>query len=213
LAGLAVALTSMPARAEIITFFDASQGSSVTVGTTSDTMVSQGYRFVYTRDYLFTGGTGQIIGRPVSVNWPDGLQAQYVTAGPNPVQASVTISRLDGDVFDILSFSARLLANPGAGRAFEVVPKLDGEEPLNDPIEFDCSGGPAIVYTYNQTPNHLGQSTAPLTGYDSYEIGLTLDYALLSITLQGAAVPEPAALPGIILFTVPCLRRPFRTRR
>jgi len=200
------------AHAEILTFFDASQGSSVTVATTSDTMISQGYEFTYTRDYLFTGNTGQIIGRPVSVTWPTGLHAQYVTAGPNPEKASVTIRRVDGDVFSIRAFTAQLLANPGAGRAFEVVPKLDGEEPLDDPIQFDCSSG--ITFTYSDTPNYLGQTTDPLTGYDFYKINLTLDYALLAITVEGSpTVPEPTTLPLLALAALPLVRRPSRTKR
>lgn len=202
------------AHAEILTFFDASQGSSVTVGTTSDTMTSQGYVFTYTRDYLFTGGTGTIIGRPVNVTWPTGLHAQYVTTGPNPAKASVTIRREDGAVFDILEFTTKLLANPGAGRAFEVVPKLNGEEPLNDPIQFDCSNGSAgTVFTYSATPNYLGQTTLPLTGYDSYQIGLTLDYALLGITVDGpATIPEPTTLTLVALALVPFVRRLQRQR-
>jgi len=205
LATLMVALNASSARAEILSFFDASQSNLVTVATTSDTLTSHGYQFTYTRDYLFTGGTGQIIGRPVNVNWPTGLHAQYITAGPNPAKASVTIRRVDGDVFDILDFTVQLLANPGAGRAFEVVPKLGGEEPLNDPIQFDCSGGSSYsIFTYSHTPNYLGQTTVPLSGYDSYQIGLTLDYALLDITVQGATmVPEPATFTLFTLALVP----------
>ena len=212
--GVMVAPSAASARAEILSFFDASQGSSVTVATTSDTLTSHGYQFTYTHDYLFTGGTGQIIGRPVNVTWPTGLHAQYVTAGPTPAKASVMICRVDGEVFDILDFTAQLLANAGAGRAFEVVPKLNGEEPLNDPIQFDCSGSTYSTYTYSHTPNYLGQTTVPLTGYDSYQIGLTLDYALLDITVQGATtVPEPATLTLVTLALVSFVRRPSRTRR
>ncbi|MBI1336518.1 MAG: hypothetical protein GC164_06105 [Phycisphaera sp.] len=193
-------LCGTTAYGAVVSFFEASQGGSVTVAATSDTLTSGGYQFTYTRDYLFTGGTGQIIGRPVVVNWPTGLHAQYVTTGPNPAKASVTIRRVDGQVFDILSFKAELLANAGAGRAFEVVPKLNGEEPLNDPIQFDCSGSTYNVFTYSHTPNYLGQTTLPLSGYDTYTINLTLDYALLNITVQGAEIaPEPASCTVLLV--------------
>lgn len=148
------------------------------------------------------------------MSWPDGLHAQYVTEGPNPANASVTITRVDGDVFGIFEFTVKLLADPGAGRAFEVVPKLNGEELLDDPIQFDCSGSyGGSIFTYSHIPNHLGQSTVPLTGYDDYRIELSLDYALLGITLQGAPVPEPVALPLAALVVLPALRHVRQVRR
>ena len=96
---------------------------------------------------------------------------------------------------------------PGPASAFEVVPKLNGEEPLNDPIQFDCSGLTYSTYTYSHTPNYLGQTTVPLTGYDSYQIGLTLDYALLDITVQGATtIPEPATLTLLVTLALDTFR-------
>ena len=55
-------------------------------------------------------------------------------------KAKITVRRVDGAVFDLTAFSAKLLANAGAGRAIEIVPFLNGQEPLNDPLYFDVSG-------------------------------------------------------------------------
>jgi hypothetical protein len=170
-------------------FFDPSQVATlVTTGTTSDTISSEGYLFTYTRDKLFTGGVGLTnpVGRAVRIPWPDGVEAQYVTSGPNPGNAKITLRRVDGAVFDLTSFTAHLLANAGAGRAIEIVPLLNGEEPLNDPLYFDVSGNYGNEFSYDTTPNYLG-TTAALTNYDAYVINLTLDYALTALTLESAA--------------------------
>jgi hypothetical protein len=170
-------------------FFDTSQVATlVATGTTSDTVSSEGYLFTYTRDKLFTGGGGLTdpVGRAVRIPWPDGVEAQYITAGPNPGNAKITVRRVDGGVFDLTSFTAKLLANAGAGRAVEIVPLLNGEEPLNNPLYFDVSGNYGNEFSYDTTPNYLG-STAVLTNYDAYMINLTLDYALTALTLESAA--------------------------
>ena len=151
-------------------------------GITSDTISCEGYLFTYTRDKLFTGGGSEPIGRPVRVPWPDGIEAQYVTAGPNPTKAQIIVRRVDGGIFDLTSFTARLLANAGAGREIEIVPLLNGEEPLNDPLFFDVSGNYGMEFSYDTSPNPYG-STADLVGYDAYKINLTLDYALTALTL------------------------------
>jgi len=172
-------------------FFDGSQPTNlVASGTTSDTISSEGYLFTYTRDKLFTGGTTNVTGRPVRVNWPDGLEAQYVTAGPNPGKAKITVRRVDGAVFGLTAFTAKLLANAGAGRAIEIVPLLNNQEPLNDPLYFDVSGNYGNEFSYDTSPNYLG-TTAALTNYDTYVINLTLDYALMSLTLTDASLPPP----------------------
>lgn len=170
-------------------FFDGSQTTNVVAtNATSDTISTAGYLFTYTRDKLFTGGTTNVIGRPVRVNWPDGLEAQYVTTTTN--KAEITVRRVDGAVFDLTAFSAKLLANAGAGRAIEIVPLLNGQEPLNDPLYFDVSGNYGNVFSYDTSPNYLG-TTAALTNYDTYVITLTLDYALMSLTLTDASLPPP----------------------
>ena len=189
LAGVLVCLLSHACAGGTTVFFDPSQVATlVTTGTTSDTISSEGYLFTYTRDKLFTGGVGLTnpVGRAVRIPWPDGVEAQYVTSGPNPGKAKITLRRVDGAVFDLTSFTAHLLANAGAGRAIEIVPLLNGEEPLNDPLYFDVSGNYGNEFSYDTTPNYLG-TTAALTNYDAYVINLTLDYALTALTLESAA--------------------------
>lgn len=184
--------------AETIVFFDSSQvATPVSSGVTSDTISSQGYLFTYTRDKLFTGGLGGgPIGRAERVSWPEGVEAQAVTTPPPGVtdyKARITLQRIDGEVFDLTAFSAKLLANTaGAGGKFEVVPFLNGEEVLNDPVEFDATGNAGNVFSYNTSPNPLG-STMLLTGFDKYMIGLYVDFALVDLTLDSAVVPEPSS--------------------
>jgi hypothetical protein len=186
LAAVLVSLVPYATTAQTTVFFDSSQVATlVATNTTSETISSEGYLFTYTRDKLFTGGVGLTnpIGRAVRIPWPDGVEAQYVTAGPNPDKARITVRRVDGAMFDLTSFTAKLLANAGAGRAIEIVPLLNGQEPLNDPLYFDVSGNYGNEFSYDTSPNHLG-TTAALTNYDAYAINLTLDFALTALTLQ-----------------------------
>lgn len=174
-------------------FFDSSQTATlVTSGVTSDTIRSNGYVFTYTRDKLFTGGTGQVIGRQVRVPWPDGVEAQAVTTPPPGItdhKARITIRRVDGNVFDLTAFTAQLLANTaGAGGSIEIMPVLDGEDAFNDPLYFNATGYYGSTFSYDTSPNYLG-STALLTGYDTYKIGLYVDFALIGLTLECAAIP------------------------
>ncbi len=187
-----------PATAGTTAFFDPSQiATLVATNTTSDIISSEGYLFEYTRDKLFTGGVGLTnpVGRAVRIPWPDGVEAQYVTTSTN--NARIIVRRVDGAVFDLTSFTAHLLANAGAGRAIEIVPLLNGQEPLNDPLFFDVSGNYGNEFSYDTSPNHLG-STAALTNYDAYVINLTLDYALTALTLE-SAVPNVNHAPTEIV--------------
>jgi len=185
LAGLA----PRPSFAIVTVFFNPDQvATPAGTGVTTDTITCEGYRFVYTRDKLFTGGGSEPIGRAVRIPWPTGLEAQYVTAGPNPTKAQIEVRRVDGGVFDLTSFTAKLLANAGAGRAIEIVPLLGGQEPLNDPLYFDVTGNYGMNFSYDTSPNPLG-STAALVGYDMYKINLTLDYALTALTLTDPSEP------------------------
>lgn len=188
-------LCSATAEATTVVFFDPSQvATDVASGVTSDTVSSEGYLFTYTRDKLFTGGIGlpDPIGRPVRVAWPDGVEAQAVTSGPNPGKAQITIERVDGGVFDLTAFTAQLLANTAAtGAAFEIMPTLGGEDAFADPLYFDASGYYGSTFSYDESPSYLG-STSLLKGFEQYKIGLFVDFALTGLTLGGAPVPEPS---------------------
>lgn len=168
-------------------FFDSSQSTNIVAsGTTSDTISSEGYLFILTRDKLFTGGVGLTnpIGRYLRVHWPDGLEAQAVTAGPNPSGAQITIKREDGEPFDIQSFTAQLLANTGgAGASFEIMPMIQGEDGLADPLIYDATG---------YAGQHFSYSTPPLVGFDAYKISLYVDFALMNLTVVDASPPRPA---------------------
>ncbi|MEZ4386935.1 MAG: hypothetical protein R3D98_05050 [Candidatus Krumholzibacteriia bacterium] len=176
-------------RAAITEFFNPSQVATlVEEGPDYDTISCQGFLFTYTRDKFFTGGGSDPIGRPVRVAWPEGIEAQYVTAGPNPRKAEILVRRIDGQIFDLTAFTVQLLANAGAGRAIEIVPMLNGEEPLNDPLYFDVSGYYGQYFSYDTSPNPNG-STAELVDYDAYKITLTLDFALTALTLNDQYAP------------------------
>lgn len=209
-------MTCSTAHAEIVVFFNGGQSwTDVASGVTSDTSSSEGYLFTYTRDKLFTGGVGltEPIGRYVQVSWPDGIHAQAVTSGPNPGKARITISREDGDVFDLVAFNAKLLANTaGAGGSFEIMPKLsNGEDAFNDPLYFDATGIAGNTFTYGPTPTYQGQSTNLLKGYGTYSIDLYVDFALTSLTVDGAPVPEPTSMGLLVAgFTLLLGRRRAR---
>lgn len=185
-------LCCVTANASTIVFFDSSQiATPVASGVTWDAFSSNGYSFTYTRDKLYTGGTGQVIGRQVRVPWPEGVEAQAVTTPPPGVtdyKARISLSRVDGDVFDLTAFTAKLLANTaGAGASIEIMPLLNGEDAFNDPLYFNATGYYGQSFSYDESPNYLG-STALLKDFDTYKIGLYVDFALIALTLQGAAV-------------------------
>lgn len=182
--------------AETTVFFDACQIATLeNSGETSDTISSRGYLFTYTRDKLFTGGTGQPIGRPVRVPWPDGVEAQAVTTPPPGVtdyKARIIIRRVDGYVFDFTAFTAKLLANTaGAGGAIEIMPLVNGEDAFADPLYFDVTGFYGQTFSYDTTPNPWG-STALLTGYDTYKVALYVDFAFVALTLNSAVAGDQA---------------------
>ena len=176
----------------VTVFFDEAQVATiVATGTTSDTISSEGYLFTFTRDKLFTGGVGLTnpIGRSVRVPWPQGVEAQAVTTGPVFSSAKITIRRVDGGLFDLTSFTAKLLANTfGAGGSIEIMPKLDGEDARNDPYYFDASGSYGMLFSYNTTTPGYQGNTSPLTNYEAYVISLYVDYALTALTLDNVDV-------------------------
>jgi len=195
------ALAWLPGQAETTTFFSSCQVATPDAsGVTSDTITSNGYRFIYTRDKLFTGGTGQPIGRQVRIPWPTGVEAQAVTTPPPGVtdyKARLTLQRVDGQPFDLPAFTFKLLANTaGAGGTLEIMPSLNGEDGFNDPIYFDATGYYGQNFSYNTSPNPWG-STALLTGFDTYKIGLYVDFAFIAITLNSASPgPQSCCLSG-----------------
>ena len=204
------------AHAVTTTFFDSSQTATlVETGLTFDTISSEGYLFTYTLDKYWTGGTSNPPGRFVTVTWPDGVQAQAVTtAGPTTTTgpAQITIQRVDGNVFDLTAFTAKLLANTaGAGGAIEVMPKINGEDALANPVAFDATG------YYGQSFSYAMPSTRLLSGADSYTFSLYVDFALTGLTLVDASapIPEPKTyammLAGIGLVGSTVARRKRRT--
>lgn len=174
------------AQAATTVFFNSSQTTNLVVsGTTSDTLSSEGYLFTLSRDKLFTGGVGLTnpIGRTIRIPWPAGLEAQAVTTGPSVSGARITVKRQDGQPFSIESFGAKLLANTaGAGGSFEIMPKLDGEDGLPDPVMYDATGYYGQPFAYN---------TPGLAGFDAYIMTLYVDFALTSFTVVDASVPPP----------------------
>jgi hypothetical protein len=184
-----IGLTALLSTAHAVTnvFFDVSQTTNlVTSGATSDTISSEGYLFTFTRDKLFTGGVGLTnpIGRYTRVFWPDGLEAQAVTAGPNPSNARIDIRRQDGEIFAINSLTFKLLANTfGAGASLEVMPRLNGEDGVPEPFMYNASGYYGQQFT-NNTPE--------LSGFDSYKITLYVDYALMRLTMIDPTLPPPS---------------------
>ena len=187
------------ARAATTLFFDNCQiATLLNSGVTSDTISSSGYEFTYTRDKLFTGGTGHVIGRQVRIPWPEGVEAQAVTTPPPGVtdyKARLKLRRVDGEVFALTAFTAKLLANTaGAGGSIEIMPLLNGEDAFNDPLYFDVTGYYGQTFSYDTSPNPWG-STALLTGFDTYKINLYVDFALVSLTLNSAVGDGACCLP------------------
>lgn len=184
----ALLLQSGPVGAITVSLFDHSQPIVLTSSsTTSDTYQTEGYLITATRDKLFTGGVDMTdpIGRSIRVPWPDGMEAQAVTTGPNPAKARIMIERVDGQPFDIAAFTAKLLGNTaGAGASLEIMPMTAGEDAFSDPAMFDASGYYGISFSYSPTQ---------LSGFDSYKITLYVDFALTSLTLTEASPPPPSS--------------------
>ena len=185
-AGIAALFEPRAARAANTVFFEASQTTNlVTSGVTSDTIASEGYLFTFTRDKLFTGGVGLTnpIGRTVRIPWPQGLEAQAVTDGPNLSGARMSISRQDGQTFAMESFAFKLLASTaGAGAAIEIMPLLNGEDGLPNPVMLDATGYYGKNFSY---------TTPTLSGFDTYKMTLYVDFAVLNLTLVDTTVPPP----------------------
>ncbi len=93
--------------------------------------------------------------------------------------------------------SFRLLANTaGAGAALEIMPLLNGEDGLPNPIAFDATGYAGMTFHYDTSPNPWG-STALLTGFDTYKLSLYVDFALVGLTFtSNAPGPQSCCLPN-----------------
>ena len=185
LAAAGLLASIFPGRAVTNNFFNASQTMAVVSSNlNSVTISSGGYLFTYSQDGYFTGGLGGgPIGRFFTVVWPNGVQAQAYTAGPLAgTGANLTIKRADGNLFDLQSFTGRILLNTaGAGGAFEIMPQLNGNDAFANPLQYDCTGYAGMNFPY----------TTALTGYDTYLVHLWGDFALVQLTLVDASPPPP----------------------
>jgi hypothetical protein len=172
------------------TFFSPYQTATVvTTNMTSTTIRSRGYLFTYSVDGWWSAWPGgPPTGRLQPVHWPDGVDAQAITAdasGPLSQQTSAQISirRVDGQPFDLQTFTGRILGNTaGAGAAFELMPQFNGNDTFPDPLTYDATGYAGQSFAY-----------APmLTGYDTYNLSLWMDYALTQLTVSDpGAITQP----------------------
>jgi hypothetical protein len=190
--------TAAPAATNV--FFTGSQTATVATSNINAVTIQSGaYRFTYSVDGYFTGGVGLTnpVGRFFSVFWPNGIQAQAITTGPLVGKgATVTIRRTDGGLFGLRSFTGKLLANTAAtGADFELMPQLDGEDALNDPLMFNASGYHGSLFPH----------TPALSGYDAYKVNLFVDFALTALTLVDS---DPAAPPGTPTNTITATASP-----
>jgi hypothetical protein len=148
------------AQAVTAVFFNNSQAATVVAtNMASTTISSSGYLFTYSLDNWWyptiSIGPGTPTGRFSSVNWPTGVQAQTITAGPTgslttQISATITIKRVDGLPFDLTSFAANILGNTGgAGAAFEIMPLLNGQDGFVNPLTLDATGIAGITFSYS----------------------------------------------------------------
>lgn len=178
---------AVPALAMTYTnvFFNASQTMSVVSSSINAVTIRSGdYWFTYSVDgYWSPYPGGQPTGRFFTINWPTGVQAQAITAGPLVGKgANITIKRADGKKFDLKSFTGKILLNTaGAGAAFEIMPLLDGEDALPDPLLYDCTGYGGASFSY----------VPSLVNYDTYKIHMWGDFALTALTLIDSNPPLP----------------------
>ncbi len=167
-------------------FFTGSQTALLIVSNINAVTLQSGdYLFTYSADGYWSSGGGPPTGRFFSVHWPNGVQAQAITAGPNlGVGANITLKRADGKRFDLRAFTGKILLNTaGAGGAFEIMPKLDGNDAFNDPVMYDCTGYAGASFPY----------TTALAGYDTYQVHMWGDFALTALTLIDTNPPVPPA--------------------
>src|SRR5512141_692470 len=175
-----------PAGAVTNYFFNTSQTATLVVSNINAVTIQSGdYRFTYSADGYWSPGGGTPTGRPFSVFWPTGVQAQAITAGPLLGSgANITLKRADGKLFDLQAFTGKILLNTaGAGGAFEIMPQLNGNDAFNNPLQYDCTGYAGASFAY----------TTALAGYDTYQIHMWGDFALTALTLIDTNPPVPPA--------------------
>jgi hypothetical protein len=140
-----------------------------TSGSYSNLLTSNGYRFTYSQNKVITSVNNAV--------WPTGLHLQELTSG-SVGPAKATIARIDKKPFSIVSFSATLLCSVvGESASFKWVPRLLGEDLLNDEVLYSTNGyGTGTTLTFN--------SLSLLTGGDSYSVTFPCDVVLNSITVS-----------------------------
>jgi len=179
-------LGSSAAQSVTNVFFNASQTATLIVSNINAITIQSGdYRFTYSVDGYWSSGGGTPTGRFFSVFWPDGVQAQAITAGPLlGTGANIRLARADGKPFDLQAFTGKILLNTaGAGGAFEIMPLLNGNDAFPNPLQYDCTGYAGQSFAY----------TPALAGYDTYQIHMWGDFALMALTLIDTNPPiQPA---------------------
>jgi hypothetical protein len=125
------------------------------------------------------------------VAWPEGVEAQAITVPPT-AKPQIILKRVDGALFDLTAFSAKLLGNTGgAGAMFEVMPTLGGEDAWNDPAAFQATGYYGQTFSYDEwSPVYIGD-TSRLKNFDSYKISIYVDFAWTALTLVDDSVGTP----------------------
>lgn len=170
-----------------------------------DTYTSNGYIFTVTRDKLFTGGLpgGEPIGRDLDIELPQGLEAQALSVLPPSVgdnKARIEISRVDGEPFDLNAFTMMMLwtqTNP-IETLYEIMPIYNDEDAFDEPIRFYGTGHYGDTFHYDQTS--VPTNTSLFVGYHAYKIKFLLDFALISLVVDGPACPADLNTDGAIDF-------------
>lgn len=170
-----------------------------------DTYSSNGYIFTATRDKLFTGGLpgGEPIGRSLDVELPIGLEAQALSVVPlgiNDNKAKIVISREDGMPFDLNAFTMEMLwnqTNP-ITTLFEIMPIFNDEDAFVEPIRFNGTGHYGDLFHYDQFS--APTNTSMFENYHAYKIKFLLDFAMVSLVVQGPACPPDLNGDGMLNF-------------
>ena len=170
-----------------------------------DVYTSSGYELYATRDKLFTGGLpgGEPIGRDLDVELPGGLEAQALTELPPGIsdhKARIEIRRVDGEPFDLNAFTMMMLwvqTNP-IETLYEIMPIFNDEDAFDEPIRFYGTGHYGDTFHYDQTS--VPTSTVLFQGYHAYKIKFLLDFAMISLVVEGPGCPADLNSDGTVNF-------------